>query len=113
MTKTVFVVYRDEILDRSTKLKRSLKIGEYDNPELARAVWKTAFEDRPGDNVEIRIEQEERIVKDDVSEPSLETRISLVEKYLFHLSTLVTNQITLIDSFSERVRKLEKRLYNN
>lgn len=114
MTKTVFVLYNDEIIDENTKLKRNLKIGEYDTAEEARAECKRILEAKPDNvKVEIRIEQEERATENDLNDLALETRVSLIEKQLVQLSSIISNQITLIDSFVIRIRKIEKRLYGN
>jgi len=74
MTKTVFVVYKDEILHRGTKMKRNLKIGEYDTPEESRAAAREYLMNIPNDqlyNIELRVEKEERIIEQGKGKPAL------------------------------------------
>lgn len=108
MTKTVFALYKDKILDRE-----SVKVGEYETREEARRVWKLFLDDTPGDNVEMRIEQEERIIEENRTDLLLRNQISTLRQQLVELSTCISEQIILADGFIKRLSKIEEKLYND
>ncbi len=120
MKKTMFVVYEDEVLT-DTGGKQDLQstiIGKYKTKQEACDVYHSILNDKPEDvDIEIRVEQEEVEVSDDmqsisslVTLPSQTTELFVLslQSQMSQMAKLLNNQINIIDNLNRRVKELEK-----